>query len=291
MRNMELRHNLIGLILLSMLAACTTMAEQAPLPKSSPDVFIAPSVKDSLENCHEQECGSVLPAQNDSRESRPIVQVSPQQVVKYPPLIFGAPKPLVCSREYLAEGKLQNRPNLQLMWEHDLYERPERVWAEVGGAVEYNGCLPKDKGGWRNACTVRLSHMLNKAGHKIPDIKNQTVSGGSGDQYLYRLDDAQAYLTATFGEPDIKMDMPRHLFDLPSDPGLFIIKFRGADFTGHTTIWNGAGTVDEVDIAGYEIFFWELPCFIPSARKANRNDEKLSAVKIQKIPLTYPPPS
>ena len=186
---------------------------------------------------------------------------------KYPPLIYGAPKPLICSRPYLAEKKLQQRPNLQVMWENYLYEKPERVWAEVGGAVEYNGCLPEDQGGWRNACTVRLSHMLNKAGHKIPFIENQTVSGGNGDQYFFRLNDALSYIQQVFGQPDVYINMPVRYFDPPNAPGLFIMKFPGPNFTGHATIWNGAGTVDGTDIAGYEIFFWELPCFIPPDRK------------------------
>ncbi len=187
---------------------------------------------------------------------------------KYPPLIYGQPKPLVCGRPYLPVGGLSNRPNLQLMWEHYLYESPRGVWAEVGGTVEVNGCLPEDKGGWQNACTVRLSHMLNQAGHKIPFKKGQTVSGGNKDQYFFRLDDMQKYLWQEFGEPDVNIKHASGRFiELPQVPGLLILKFPGSGFTGHATIWNGAGTVDGADVVGFQILFWKLPCFIPPDRE------------------------
>lgn len=191
----------------------------------------------------------------------------------YSPLIYGAPKPLVCSSEILAEKALRTRPNLQLMWENYLYDSPKGVWAEVGGAVEVNGCLAEEDGGWRNACTVRLSHMLNKAGHEIPYIKGQTVSGRDGGQYFFRLDDAQAYLMNVFGTPDFEIDdASGHWIDTPNEPGLLIMKFPGAGFTGHTTIWNGAGTVDGVDVVGFHILYWKLPCFIPPERKVAMAD-------------------
>ena len=57
------------------------------------------------------------------------------------------------------------------MWENYLYDRPAGIWGEIGGMVEVNGNLPLDQGRWTNACAVRLSHMLNKAGHKIPRVE------------------------------------------------------------------------------------------------------------------------
>lgn len=254
------KSNLITLLLLVMASACATSPQEVkPIIEDTP-VEVIPEHTEVVKPIQPS-----VPAVPDIVEEEEFsVQDKPK---KYPPLIYGLPKPLVCSHPYWAEKKLQNRPNLQVMWENYLYERPERVWAEVGGTVEYNGCLPEDQGGWRNACTVRLSHMLNKAGHKIPAIKGQTVSGESGDQYFFRLDDALAYIRKRFGAPDITIDMPGQLFDLPQHPGLFIIKYPGSNFTGHVTILNGAGTVDGVDIVGYEIYFWNLPCFIPSERE------------------------
>jgi len=187
----------------------------------------------------------------------------------YPPLIYGEPKPLVCSREYPAENLLEARPNLQIMWEYYLYDKPEGVWSEVGGVVEINGTLPENEGRWRNACTVRLSHMLNKAGHKIPRTTGKTVSGKDGSQYFFRLDEAQSYLEEVFGPPDVDFkDVAGRLIELPNDPGLLIIKFPGSGYTGHATIWNGAGTVDGVNVVGFRVLYWRLPCFIPEGRKS-----------------------
>lgn len=186
---------------------------------------------------------------------------------KYKKLVYGAEKPLVCSRPYLAEGKLENRPNMQVMWENYLYDRPEGIWGEIGGLVEVNGNLPFDQGRWTNACTVRLSHMLNKAGHKVPRESKKTVSGGNKDQYYYRVADMEAYLRETFGEPDVNIDDGTgNSFDLPDRPGIVLMDFPDSSFTGHTTVWNGAGTVDGAEIGGYRVMFWDLPCFIPEGR-------------------------
>lgn len=186
---------------------------------------------------------------------------------KYKKLVYGAEMPLVCSKPYAAEGELADRPNLQLMWENYLYDRPEGIWGEIGGLVEVNGNLPFDQGRWTNACTVRLSHMLNKAGHKIPRVRKKTVSGGNKDQYYYRVADMEEYLNKTFGKPDVAItDGTANSFDLPDHPGIVLMDFPNSGFTGHTTVWNGAGTVDGAEIGGYRVMFWKLPCFVPLGR-------------------------
>ena len=186
---------------------------------------------------------------------------------KYETLIYGQERPLVCSSPILAEGRFKNRPNLQVMWENYLYDRPEGIWGEIGGKVEVNGNLPMDQGRWTNACTVRLSHMLNQADHKIKKNGNQTVSGGNGDQYYYRIRDAEVYLTDVFGAPDISInDGSADSFDLPNRAGIVLMDFPGSTFNGHVTVWNGAGSVDGADIGGHRVLFWELPCFIPEDR-------------------------
>lgn len=191
------------------------------------------------------------------------------QTPQYEKLVYGAEKPLVCSDVFPAEGRFQRRPNLQLMWENYLYDRPEGIWGEIGGRVEVNGNLPLDQGRWTNACTVRLSHMLNKAGHKIPRAKdNKTVSGGNKDQYYYRVADIEAYLKDVFGAPDLNLDDgSANSFDLPPRPGIILMDFPNGSYTGHITIWNGAGTVDGANIGGYRVLFWELPCFLPEGRE------------------------
>jgi|GEM_PF-6760416 len=206
-----------------------------------------------------------------TKTAKPVEVATPTSVdiPKYEPLVYGAQKPLMCTDPVVAEGVLKNRPNMQVMWENYLYDRPEGIWGEIGGKVEVNGNLPLDKGRWTNACTVRVSHMLNKAGHKIPrQKKNKTVSGANKDQYFYRVADFETYMRDTYGEPDVAItDGSGNSFDLPTTPGLLIMDFPNGGFTGHTTIWNGAGTVDGVNIGGYRVLFWDLPCFIPEDRE------------------------
>lgn len=186
----------------------------------------------------------------------------------YKALVYGEEKPLVCAKPYLAEGPLKDRPNMQVMWENYLYDRPEGIWGEIGGYVEINGNLPLDQGRWTNACTVRLSHMLNKAGHTLPRVSKQTVSGGNKDQYFYRVADIEVYLRETFGDPDVAIeDGSGNSFDLPDRPGIVLMDYPNNGFTGHTTVWNGAGTVDGANIGGYRVLFWDLPCFIPEGRE------------------------
>ncbi len=197
-------------------------------------------------------------------------QTQTAELTKYKPLIYGAEKPLVCTKPFEAEGVLKKRPNLQVMWENYLYDRPEGIWGEIGGMVEVNGNLPLDQGKWTNACTVRLSHMLNKAGHKIPrGADNTTVSGANKDQYYYRVADMERYLLGVYGPPEVSItDGTANSFDLPPTPGIVLMDFPDSSFTGHVTVWNGAGTVDGANIGGYRVLFWPLPCFIPDGREA-----------------------
>ncbi len=204
---------------------------------------------------------------------------------KFDALIYGQELPLVCNTEVAAEGRFKSRPNLQIMWENYLYDRPEGIWGEIGGKVEVNGNLPLDQGRWTNACTVRLSHMFNQAGHKIPNNGNKTVSGGNGDQYYYRIRDAEEYLTEVFGAPDKAInDGSADSFALPSVPGIVMMDFPGSTFNGHVTVWNGAGSVDGADIGGHRVLFWELPCFIPEDRNSGTPVAMLDSQTKSRLP-------
>lgn len=193
------------------------------------------------------------------------VAVTAAEPVKYEKLVYGAEMPLVCTNPVPADGALKGRPNLHVMWENYLYDRPEGIWSEIGGMVEVNGNLPLDQGRWTNACTVRVSHMLNKAGYKVKRDGRKTVSGANKDQYYYRVADFEKYMRAEFGEPDVDVK-DGNSFDLPPTPGIVLMDFPNSSFTGHVTIWNGAGTVDGAEIGGYKVLFWNMPCFMPPER-------------------------
>ena len=63
---------------------------------------------------------------------------------KYETIEYGQELSFVCNSPIYATGRLSDRPNLQLMWENYLYDRPEGIWGEIGGYVEINGNLPLD---------------------------------------------------------------------------------------------------------------------------------------------------
>jgi len=226
-------------------------------------------------------CATLPNSKTDSNSVASAERVEPT----YKKLVYGEKKPLVCGHEQPAQGDLKDRPNAQVMWENYLYDRPEGIWGEIGGYVEINGNLPFDQGRWTNACTVRLSHMLNKAGHKIPRESKKTVSGGNKDQYYYRVVDIEEYLIKTYGEPDLAItDGTANSFDLPDKAGIVLMDFPAASYTGHVTIWNGAGTVDGAEIGGYRVLFWDLPCFIPEDREDNTSIATLETFSMGLMP-------
>ena len=88
------------------------------------------------------------------------------------------------------------------------------------------------------------------------------------DRYYYRVLDMEAYLTEVFGPAEINIDDgTANSFDLPPRPGIVLMDYPDGSYTGHVTIWNGAGTVDGANIGGYRVLFWDLPCFIPEGRE------------------------
>ena len=244
-----------------LLSACATPADpvqETPKPAQQSELRSEPVSK-----------SAPTPIPTESRSHNPLENnADVKTTIEKIESVYGQKMPLVCTQPVLAKGPLAKRPNMQIMWENYLYDRPAGIWGEIGGLVEVNGNLPPDQGQWTNACTVRFSHMLNKAGHEIPRIEGKTVSGANKDQYYYRLADLEAYLISIYGEPDISVsDGSGNQFDLPITPGIVLMDFPNSGFTGHVTIWNGAGTVDGTNIGGYRVLFWHLPCFIPKDRK------------------------
>ncbi len=78
----------------------------------------------------------------------------------------------------------------------------------------------------------------------------------------------EAYLKKAFGEPDLAInDGSADSWDMPARPGIILMDYPGSTFNGHITIWNGSGSVDNADIGGHRVLFWDLPCFIPEDRQ------------------------
>lgn len=68
----------------------------------------------------------------------------------------------------------------------------------IGGKLEQNF----RSGAFQHACASRISWVLNQTGCKIPVVPNQTVSGGQGEQIIYRLSALVPFLIKKWGPPD-----------------------------------------------------------------------------------------
>ncbi|MDR0564512.1 MAG: type VI secretion system amidase effector protein Tae4 [Azoarcus sp.] len=140
----------------------------------------------------------------------------------------------------------------------------------IGGKVKVNIDLPVDQGGWRNACPVRMSYVLNKTGFPVRRLSNyKMVSGGDGSWYIYRVTDMMQYLEATFGSPNKTIKGLPKTSDFQGTKGILVIKGNGwGDASGHVTLWNGGACSDSCHLAydpdnGFftptEASLWVLP--------------------------------
>lgn len=113
----------------------------------------------------------------------------------------------------------------------------------IGGNVQKNVELPV--GGFKNACPIRMSYVLNKTGFPIrKDVRYKSVSGGDNMQYLFRVDDMMRYLEDTLGRPDKVVRSPKPA-DFANMKGIIVVKGHGWDNAkGHVTLWDGARCSD-----------------------------------------------
>lgn len=101
----------------------------------------------------------------------------------------------------------------------------------IGGKVKIND--------FTNCCAVRMSYAFNKAGIKIPYIKEQTVSGeGKKDWYIFRVRifkkflDEKNYTKHTTKEKSLE--------EFKDKKGVIVFDVDWADATGHVDLFNGS---------------------------------------------------
>ncbi|MCW8935782.1 MAG: type VI secretion system amidase effector protein Tae4 [Gammaproteobacteria bacterium] len=124
----------------------------------------------------------------------------------------------------------------------------------IGGNVNHNiNNLTPAEGKFENACAIRMSYALNKAGSKVPFIRGKTVSGKNGNWYIYTVETLKQHLIDTFGEADVSVTTPKPL-DFKNKKGILIFDVNWQDATGHATIWDGVNCSDK--------------CYFPKASKA-----------------------
>jgi len=110
------------------------------------------------------------------------------------------------------------------------------VGAVVGGKVKLN----IDNKIFENACAIRISYVLNKAGITIPYRDGETSSGEDKAWYLYRVKDLRTFLIEKFGKP--KTFTPTEArAQLVDKKGIILFGVSGwGNASGHFTLWGGA---------------------------------------------------
>lgn len=142
------------------------------------------------------------------------------------------------------------RPSFHAAWSAYMAVRGSvaAVGKLIGGNVQRN--IDNPKGGFENACTIRLSYVLNKTGfpvRKSPQFA--MVSGADRQQYIYRVGDMLRYLEQRLGRADKIVTSPK-----PSDftgmKGILVVKGAGwGNAGGHATLWDGSQCADRCHLA------------------------------------------
>ena len=106
-----------------------------------------------------------------------------------------------------------------------------------------------------NACCVRVSHALLKAGHSISiasDYKDK-----NGNKYIIKVKTIKSYLTSQFGEP-LEVDG----YDVSDKQGIMLFEKSFSDATGHVCLFkNGSfprGDDDDFRDDCTACFIWEF---------------------------------
>lgn len=171
---------------------------------------------------------------------------------------------------------LKSRPRFDHMWHlfQDVAPGPDhslpngvianlrKVGDKIGGQVKINidqgiedisqyvienpEQFPPTPKGFTNACSIRLSYVLNKGGVHIPrSTLWETVTGGDSTNYIYRLAGIRAFLNHTFGRPDIHKGLGAQKSDFSRKQGIVVFDLNFSDASGHATLWNGADAADD----------------------------------------------
>ena len=118
--------------------------------------------------------------------------------------------------------------------------------------------------GYENACALRVSVALNKAGEDIPDVPG-TFKGAGGKNYFLSAAKLESYLTSTYGSPTeytknfaSQLQGQKEIYIMrPNYPGKF-----GA--SGHATLYNGADCIGghcyfNATGGTHKVSIWNLP--------------------------------
>ncbi len=136
-------------------------------------------------------------------------------------------------------------PAFSRLWAHYPNGEAATVKRLIGGNVN----LP-----WvTNTCTIRISRAFNYAGAPIPRTIPglNTIRGGDGKRYAYRVREFHRFLVNHVKAPDIKGDVDGH-------QGVIMFKVSiWTDATGHFDLWDGSKCAHHgyFDVAD-EVYLW-----------------------------------
>ena len=121
------------------------------------------------------------------------------------------------------------------------------VGEKIGGKIKAN----IDSGIFANACSIRMSYVLNHAGVPIPSGAGYAVvSGADNAWYMYRVTEMHKFLSAKWGPPDVTAKQPA-IAHFQGKKGILLVMGSGwGNASGHITIWNGAICSDVCHLMG-----------------------------------------
>ena len=125
----------------------------------------------------------------------------------------------------------------------------EQVKKDIGGNV--------NAGYLTNTCAIRMSRGLNYSGVPVPFNfpGMETVKGGDGKRYAFRVADMRLWLPGVLGKPEVDLRKKEgEAFDkstLKSQKGLLAFDIKFKDATGHMDAWDGSVFSDEYESLDY----------------------------------------
>ncbi|HEY3354490.1 MAG TPA: type VI secretion system amidase effector protein Tae4 [Polyangia bacterium] len=142
-------------------------------------------------------------------------------------------------------------PPLATLWEHYPLGTADEVKKLIGGNVNADWIV--------NTCAIRLSRALNYSGFAIPgNVPGlNTVKGGDGKRYAYRVAELNRYLRKVISTPDI-VSTDEAAF--AGQAGIIMFEVNWSDATGHLDLWNGTEAIghEYFDVA-YKVSLWRTP--------------------------------
>jgi hypothetical protein len=128
------------------------------------------------------------------------------------------------------------------------YPKPDDVKTYIGGSVDADWIA--------NTCAIRMSRALNYNDVPVPGnfAGLNTVKGGDGKRYAFRVRELHIWLAHALGAPDFDVKKKAgETFDqttLSALKGIIGFDIHFSDATGHFDLWDGTTFTHEYQTTG-----------------------------------------